>query len=403
MIRRQVFLSILLSLALAPFAAAEKPLVILVSIDGGRWDYPELHDATFLQELSADGLRVERLRPCYPSKTFPNHYSLVTGLRPESHGIVQNRFFDPEFQAWFGIGAHPAAREGRWWGGEPIWNTLQRQGGHAFCLFWPGSEADIGGMHPDKRMRYNGNLPYDERVNRVLSWATLPTAQRPELITLYFEGVDSAGHRYGPNAPETHAALQDIDHALTRLRDGLQQNGLWEQTTLIVTADHGMTPISAEREVFLDDLIDLAQVDVIFAGASGGLQVKDGADPVALRDQLRASPHLQAFLRDEVPERLHFSHNDRIPDLVIMPNLGWEVSTKAWKANRTYEDGGDHGFDNAEPDMSALFIAHGPRFRAGQQLPIADNIDVYNLLSALLHVKPAPNEGSDVLVQALQD
>ena len=374
-----------------------EPLVILVSIDGCRWDYPELHEAPFLKSLSREGARLTRLTPSYPTKTFPNHYTLVTGLRPESHGIIQNSFYDSEFDAWFGIGKHPSAREGRWWGGEPIWLTAQRQGLRTACMFWPGTAADILGARPDKWFPFDSDLPNEERVRRVLEWTALSAAERPHFITLYFEAVDSAGHSFGPDAPQTRAALQGIDRALAGLRAGLKRQRVWESTHLIVTADHGMTYSDPAWSIVLDDLIDLADVQVIFAGSIGGLHVKRG-DADALVATLDAHPRLRAFRRDAVPERLHFSRSPRIPDIVLIPDLGWHIDTRSWLESNRNVDYGDHGYDPSEADMGALFIARGPRIKPRlAPLPAVDNIHVYQLLCDLLEIEPAPNEGDNRL------
>ncbi|WP_221030904.1 ectonucleotide pyrophosphatase/phosphodiesterase [Actomonas aquatica] len=400
MLLRRLFAA--LSLLLLALGLRAEPLVIFVSIDGGRWDYPELHEASFLQEMSDAGTRLERLRPSYPSKTFPNHYTLVTGLRPESHGIIQNRFYDEEFNAWFGIGPHPAKREGRWWGGDPIWLTAQHQGLRTASLFWPGASADIHGEHPTYWRVYDGRLTPADRVQQVIDWVDLPAGERPQFIALYFNRVDNTGHGFGPTAPETRAALQEIDEALRTLRDALVERNQWADTHLVVTADHGMTATDPDHIIALDDLIDLAEVDIIFSGASGGLEVKDPTRINALVTQLDDRLHLSAYARANVPERLHFSHNARIPSIVLVPDLGWHVTTRAQLEAGRGPSPGDHGFDPAEPDMGAMFIGVGPRFRAGVKLPPADNIDVYNLLCALLEITPSSNEGSTVLVDALQ-
>ena len=389
----------LLSGLIASYAGSE-PLVILVSIDGCRWDYPELHQAKTLQDISTSGLRVRQLTPCYPTKTFPNHYSLVTGLRPESHGIIQNKFWDDDFRSWFGIGAHPAAREGRWWGGEPIWITARKNGLRSATMFWPGSEADIMGQRPNRWVKYNGNLSEFDRVKQVLAWTSLPQEERPNFVALYFEAVDSAGHDFGPEARETQQALHHVDHALAALRDGLKQQGLWDTANVIITSDHGMTAINAKRTVFLDDLVQLDAIRIVFDGAVGGLDPLNGESPADLVAKLDAHPHLRAFAREDMPSRLHFSHHERIPKIVIIPDLGWELRTRE-SFDPHSVGGGDHGFDPIESDMASVFVAHGPAFAPGSHLDQADIIDVYNLLCKLLEIVPAPNEGSAILTEAI--
>ena len=322
----------------------------------------------------------------------------MTGLHPETHGIIQNRFWDDQFEAWFGIGAHPAAREGRWWGGEPIWITAQKQGLRTACFFWPGTEAAIQGQYPDKWMKYNGKVPDIDRVNQVLAWTSLPATERPHFVTLYFERVDSAGHTYGPESTETKAALLKVDQALAQLRQGLIDQGLWEKTHLIITSDHGMTAISPEQTISLGELIDLDRVQVVFNGANGGLNAVAKAEVPSLVNALNQHPQLRAYARADVPPRLHFSNNDRIPDVVLIPNLGWKTSLLEAPTGKAFE-GGDHGFDNIEFDMASILIAHGSRFKAGTKDTEASNVDVYNLLCELLGITPAPNEGGQTLVQ----
>lgn len=375
-----------------------EPLVVLVSIDGCRWDYPELHDAPTLQSIAAEGFRVERLVPSFPTKTFPNHYTLVTGLRPETHGIIQNKFWDDEFEAWFGIGAHPAAREGRWWGGEPIWITAQQQGLRTAAFFWPGTEADIQGRRPDKWMKYDKKVPDGDRVNQVLAWSNLPDTERPHLVFLYFERVDTAGHHYGPESPQTKTALHHVDQALAQLRQGLIDQGRWDSTHLLITSDHGMTTISPDQTIPLGELIDLDKVQVVFNGANGGLNAVDAAAIPDLVEALNRHPQLRAYARADVPARLHYSNNDRIPDIILIPHLGWKTSLHPAPAESD-DRGGDHGFDNIEADMASIMIAHGPRFRAGTKISETSNVDVYNLLCELLGITPAPNEGGQTLVE----
>ena len=397
---RRLFLILIWGVCNLAASASDQPLVILISIDGCRWDYPEKHEAPFLQRLANEGARTQRLTPAFPTKTFPNHYTLVTGLRSESHGIIHNKFYDAEFDAWFGIGNHPAAREGRWWGGEPIWLTAQRQGLRSACMFWPGTEADILGQYPDEWHRYDNRLTEADRVAQVLEWTQRPAAKRPHLITLYFEAVDSKGHRYGPDAVETKLALHHIDDVLEDLAAGLLEQGLWDQAHLIVTSDHGMTAKAPDQVVALADYIDTTSVEISNLGATGGIDVSPDRR-VDILKALANAPHLRAFGRSAVPERLHFSANDRIPDIVLIPDAGWQIATHRPKAGMGSKDRGDHGYDNREPDMGALFIARGPGIPAGQSLPVTDNIHVYNLLAALLKIEPAPNEGDDLLLRIL--
>ncbi|MDZ7307740.1 MAG: ectonucleotide pyrophosphatase/phosphodiesterase [candidate division KSB1 bacterium] len=239
------------------------PTVILISIDGFRHDYLDRAAAPNLQRLARNGVRAHGMIPAFPSKTFPNHYTLVTGLYPEHHGIVSNTMLDPEGKARFRISDRAAVEDSRWWGGEPLWVTAQKQGQLTATYFWVGSEAEILGTRPAYWKRYAHNTPNRARVAQVLAWLDLPKPQRPTLITLYFSTVDEAGHEFGPDSPEVMQAVAAIDTVIGTLLEGLAARDIFQQVNLIIVSDHGMAATSAGRVIHLDDYLDLQQVDVI--------------------------------------------------------------------------------------------------------------------------------------------
>ena len=379
--------------------AGDGPL-ILISIDAFRWDYLTKYDAPTLRALAASGVHATRLTPSFPSKTFPNHYTLVTGLYPEHHGIVANWFYDPADGAKFDMGK----LEPRWWdGGEPVWVTAEKQGVRSACLFWPGSEAVIRGVRPSLFKHFEKKLGVTERVDALLEWLALPREQRPVLATLYFDIVDTAGHDFGPLAPETGAAVKEVDDAIARLLSGLGKLGLRQAASLVIVSDHGMTEISPDRVVFLDDLLDVSQVRVEATGPYGGVRPKPGVDATALVAAIRAKApaHVQVYLREETPARLHFNTGDRVPPIVLVMDDHWSIEQKTgWPALRARYNKGNHGWDPALPNMGALFIANGPAFRRRVEIPDVENIHVYNLLCAALGLTPAPNDGDQRLVRA---
>jgi predicted AlkP superfamily pyrophosphatase or phosphodiesterase len=382
-----------------PSPPPDGPL-ILVSIDGFRWDYLEKFDPPTLAHLAAEGVRAGRLNPSFPSKTFPNHYTLVTGLRPGRHGIVANSFHDPDLGDNFTM----ARTEAAWWsGGEPVWITAEKQGVHAACLFWPGSESELQGRRPTRYLPFDKKMSPTARVDRLLDWLAVPAADRPRFLTLYFDHVDDAGHNHGPDAPETREAVLAADASMARLLAGLERLGLRDSANLVIVSDHGMAATSAERVIFLDDLMDLSQVEVEATGPYAGIRPKPGTTAAELvaRIRARAPANVQVYRREEMPGRLHYSRGDRIPPVLLLTESGWCFEQKAgWPALRARYRKGNHGWDPAAPDMGALFIAHGPAFRAATRLPEAENVDVYNLLCAALGLTPAPNDGGDALARA---
>jgi predicted AlkP superfamily pyrophosphatase or phosphodiesterase len=378
-------------------------LLIVVSIDGFRWDYLQRYDAPVLRRLAAEGVHARRMTPSFPSKTFPNHYTLVTGLHPEHHGIVSNWFYDPALGETFGMNL-AAGLEARWWaGGEPVWITAEKQGVRSACFFWPGSESENHGRRPSYYQHFNGKLSCRQRVDGLLAWLDLPAEQRPRLCTLYFDIVDHAGHTFGPDAPETATAAHEADTAVGYLLERLSARGLREKTNLVIVSDHGMAPCGPDRVIFLEDILDTATVQVESTGPNGGVRPKPGGPTAAelvARINARHVPHLQACLREDVPARLHYNQGDRIPPVVLMADVGWNIESKVgWPKRAPTYIRGTHGWDPATPDMGALFIAQGPAFRHGEEFADVENIHVYNLLCATLGVRPAPNDGDDRLVR----
>ena len=408
--RRFAALLILASLVFASCSTppAAKPAagpVILLSIDGFRWDYIQKYHPPTLSRLAAAGVHATRMTPSFPSKTFPNHYTIVTGLRPAHHGIVGNWFYDPGFAETFGMSKPESNSQARWWDeGEPVWATAEKQGVRSFCYFWPGSEVENHGVRPSRFKAFDFKLPINDRVDELLRWLDVPEAERPALCTLYFDVVDSKGHKYGPDAPETGAAVAEADAGVQRLLDGLARLGLADRANLVIVSDHGMSPCGADRVIFLEDLMDVSQVQVDSTGPVGGVRPKPGtitAGALAAQIRAKAPPQLHVYLRNETPERFHYRDNPRIPDVVLVCDDHWNFESKVGWPNRapTYNLG-SHGWDPATTNMGALFIASGPAFRPHVEIPDVENVDVYNLLCAALHVKPAPNDGGDTLVHA---
>ncbi len=390
---------LLVSCSTPPTPAPGGPL-ILVSIDGFRWDYLKIHGAPTLQALASGGVHATRLSPSFPSKTFPNHYTLVTGLYPSHHGIVANWFYDPVDNAKFDM----SKTDSRWWdGGEPVWITAEKQGVRAGCFFWPGAEAEHHGLRPSLYKPFDKKLTATQRVDGLLAWLALPPAQRPKLLTLYFDIVDDMGHTFGPRAPETAAAVKEVDQAIARLLAGLDRLGLRDSANLVIVSDHGMSETSPDQTVFLDDLMDMSKVRVEATGPYGGVRPNPGVDVAALVAGIRAKapPSIKVYLREEVPARLHYSQGGSIPPVLLIADDHWSVEEKSrWTRAWAEKHKGNHGWDPATENMGALFIANGPAFKHGVEIPDVENIHVYNFLCAVLGIKAGANDGDGRLVKA---
>jgi predicted AlkP superfamily pyrophosphatase or phosphodiesterase len=383
--------------AAQPLDAAAKLPLLLISIDGFRWDYFDLHPAPNLRRLAQEGVAARALVPIFPSKTFPNHYTIVTGLHADRHGIVDNTMADPELGR-FSLGNRQAVADGRWWGGEPIWVTAERQGVRAATCFWPGSEAEIRGVRPTYWMEFDGALPGEERVRIVLEWLDLPAERRPTLLTLYWSDVDSAAHAKGPESAETAAAVARVDRWMGLLLDGLEQRGLDGRVNLLVTSDHGMAPTPAEQWVTLEDYVDLEGVEI--TGGTPGVFLRPPADRVeTIREALDdAHPALEVWRREETPRRWHFRDHPRIPPLVVTVEEGWNVRAEREQASPSGEAPrppplGMHGYDPKLRSMHGILIGQGPGLAAGRRVGRVENVHLYELMCRLLGIEPAENEG----------
>jgi predicted AlkP superfamily pyrophosphatase or phosphodiesterase len=366
--------------------------VVLVSLDGFRPDYLERPAAARLRELAAYGVRARWLRPVAPTLTFPNHYTIVTGLYPAHHGIVGNGIRDTTIGYTFTIRDTAAVRDSRWWGGEPIWVTAQRQGRRTAAYFWPGSEAPIGGMHPTWYRRFDPKVPNRERVDQVLAWLRLPPDSAPALVLLYMGDVDEAGHAFGPDAPQEDSAIARVDSAIGRLQDGLSASGLTDLVDILVVSDHGMVATDSTRTIYVDDYLDPASVEIPELSPTLQIWPRQGSVDSVYRALAGRNPHLAVYRRADLPARFHFDSTPRIAPIVALAAEGWLVTTHE-RARTSKPPRGMHGYDPDLPSMQALFLARGPSFRRGAVVPGFENVHVYPLLAELLGVRPAPSDG----------
>ncbi len=369
--------------------------LLLISIDGFRYDYFDLADTPALDRLVEGGLKADSLQHVFPTKTFPTHYSLVTGCHPGRHGVVANNMWDPDREAVFSLSDRDAVSDGYWYDGcEPIWVTAEDQGLIAGTYFWPGTEARINGIRPTHWKPYAGNTPHIDRVETLLAWLDLPADERPDLLTLYFSLVDSVGHRYGPRSDEVREAVIDVDRHLGILLDGLEQRGLFDQMHIVLTSDHGMSRVDFDQYIMLDDYLDLRRVRVSDWGPAAQIWATDmpAEDIVAALDG--AHPHLRVWVRQDIPERYHFGSHRRVPDVLAEADLEWMISNKPHRVGRQFFSlYGMHGWDPSHLEMHGAFVIRGPEVASGQS-PAMRSVDLYALMAHLLKLNPADGDGS---------
>jgi predicted AlkP superfamily pyrophosphatase or phosphodiesterase len=383
--------------ALAPprLPADVQAPVILVSIDGFRNDYTDRGLTPTLQRLIDTGTRARAMRPSYPSITFPNHYTLVTGLRPDHHGVIANFMRDPQIPGvMFSMFDRDTVGDARWWNdGKPLWTSVREAGGRAAAMFWVGSEAPVHGAKPEYWRPFDISVQPAQRVEQVLTWLDLPTDQRPHFITLYFDTVDTAGHLHGPDAVQTNAAIAQVDGALGQLLAGLEQRGLAGKVNLVVTSDHGMLATTPEHEIYLDDYIDASQIELTWTGAYAAFNPLPGGEAEAAK-LLGQHEHFQCMTADQIPARFAYGSHRRVPRYHCPAAPGWQLTTREALKRKGHRLYGEHGYDNQLAQMQSPFIAWGPAFKPGHEIAAIDNVDVYPLLAHLVGVAPAANDGA---------
>ncbi|EUC50966.1 hypothetical protein COCMIDRAFT_21678 [Bipolaris oryzae ATCC 44560] len=393
------------------------PTTILISLDGFRADFLYRNLTPTLNQFVREGISPKYMLPSFPSVTFPNHYTLATGLYPEAHGIVSNTFWDPELEEEFYY-THPAqSLQPHWWGGEPLWVTAERQNVRAAVHMWPGSEANILDQKIAYVDKYNGSEILSKKVDRIMGLLDLPGPKdvgataltpRPQLIAAYVPDVDGDGHTYGPNSTEIRETITRADTMMGEIFKGLQERNLTNIVNVVVVSDHGMATTDATRLIQLEDLVDPAELSHTDGWPLYGLRPKDPSALHRIYNQIKNrtadNPNIEVYLRDEnMPERYHFSKNKRIAPLWLVPKTGWAIVTKdQWnvekgqKNHEVYHPRGLHGYDHEHPLMRAIFIARGPAFphEPNSRMEPFQNIELYNIICDSINLQPAPNNGT---------
>jgi predicted AlkP superfamily pyrophosphatase or phosphodiesterase len=401
---RRLWLSFFLSLCLAAQSRAQvitvdhganapaqqaKPYVVLVSLDGFRYDYAGKYGAKHLLALGAQGAMAgQGMIPSYPSLTFPNHYTVVTGLYPEHHGIVANSFYDPARKQRYSYNDPISNRDGSWYGGTPLWVLAEKQGMRSACFFWPGSEAEIDGGRPSYYLNFDDHFPDEKRIDQVIAWLRLPAEQRPHFITLYYSTVDHAGHQFGPDSPETATAVQHVDQLVGVLWADLARLQL--PIDLIVVSDHGM---EREQGAWID-LSSYAGLENFITVGSLLYPKSEAAAEKAYQELKIKSDAFTVYRRKRVPAALHYNSNAREGDPVVVPNGPYAIRAQVPADDRPPE-AGVHGYDpRVMKSMRALFLAVGPDIRPGSKLEPFENVNVYPLVAKILGLDAPQVDGS---------
>ncbi len=388
---KKVILSVLLICCLSCFAQKTntQPYLVVLSMDGFRWDYVDSFPTPNLHSIIKKGVSAKSAIPSFPTVTFPNHYTMATGLYPDHHGIINNNFYDSELGV-YKMSDNSKASDGRFYGGEPIWVSARMQGYTTANYFWPGSEAEIKGMRPNYWKKFNTKDTYQQRIDTVIHWLSLPEASRPHLVMFYFDDPDHLTHSVGPFGSEVRNMVMYLDSMVGQLLSKIQTLPIGQQVNIMFVSDHGMEAVSETRTVELDKYIRKDWCDKI-NGHNYLITInpKQGYSDSILNG-LALAPHLKVWRKKDLPERFHYGSNARIGDIVLLADSAYSMTWPDYKLTVR----GNHGYDNLNTNMHGIFYAIGPAFKTDYLQPAFENVNLYELMAKILKIIPAKNDGN---------
>jgi predicted AlkP superfamily pyrophosphatase or phosphodiesterase len=375
-----------------------KNYVVLVSLDAFRWDYSKIYNTPNLNKLAHDGVKAERMYSSFPTVTFPNHYTIITGLYPDHHGLINNSFPANDLGLFYRMGDRTAVENPAFYGGEPIWQTAEKQGVRSASFFWVGSEAPVEGIHPSYWKKYDETVTYESRIDTVIKWLGYPPEKRPGLVTLYFDEPDATSHSFGPVSVQTGKIVARLDSLMGVLRAKLSALPEAKKINLIILSDHGMSAISPERYVDLKSLVPARMISSISGGNPVYLINPSDGKKDSVLYLLNKSKGLKAWSKSQLPQKWHYGTNPRIPEIVVVADSSWSIGTRPDGSSLR---GGAHGYDNSNSDMFSIFYAAGPSFKKNYAFKELNNVDIYNLICRILNIVPAKNDGDPAHIKEM--
>lgn len=372
-------------------AEDDQPYLIVLSLDGFRWDYCEKAETPTFDSIAIVGTVAESLKPSFPTKTFPNHYTMATGLYPDNHGIVLNNFHAPDLNKDYAVRDRNAVQNGEFYGGTPIWNSAENNDVKALSLFWVGSSADVVGKRPSYWFNYDKTLSLDSRIDTLVKYLSAPVSERPHFLMWYYYEPDTQGHDYGPDSEEVTNEVEKLDKFLGRFFTAMRKLPIYDKLNFIITSDHGMSQLSPDREIFIDKIVDTALIDFVDGGNPiMNIKAKDGKTDEILISLNNSGTNLKAWKHGELPSRLHYGNNIRTHDITVVADSSWSIGW-SW---RPYGGLGTHGYDNNNKDMHAIFYAAGPAFKVNYSHPQFNNVDLYSLMAKIINIEAPKNDGN---------
>ena len=367
------------------YASDSDEYVLLISMDGFRYDYLEKANTPNFDKIVNTGASAKALVPIFISKTFPNHYSIATGMYAENHGLIANSFYAPDLDKPYSIRDRKAVENGQFYDGEPIWVTAENQGVKTASYFWVGSEASINGVQPTYWKRYDQKASFESRIDTVMTWFSYPINRRPRLALLYFHEPDGTGHEYGPNSPEIVMQIERLDNVLGNLISKINKLDISSKLNIIIVSDHGMTDVYPENSIDLSSYTDLSLLSVSGAGPTVFISSDSKKLLKNAYNDLKSINNANIYWKNKIPKRFHYRNHVRIPDILVLADEGWSLMPLG---HGSYNPKGSHGYDNLLDNMKAIFIANGPSFKSGYKREEFENIHIYPLVAHILGIKP---------------
>jgi len=375
------------------YASDADEYVLLISMDGFRYDYLDKANTPNFDKLVNTGVSAKALIPVFTSKTFPNHYSIATGMYAENHGLIANTFFANDLNKQYSIRDRNAVENGAFYGGEPIWVTAESQNVISASYFWVGSEAVIKGQQPTYWKKYNQKVSFESRIDSVISWYSKPVQSRPRLILLYFHEPDWTGHEYGPNSNETISQIENMDNVFGNLISKISKLSIYNNLNIIIVSDHGMTEVNPHSTIDLSLVTDLSNMRVNGSGPTVFISSESKKQLKQTYKQLKNIDNADVYWKQNIPKRFHYRNHVRIPDLLVLANEGWSLMPLGHGSSTPK---GSHGYDNQLDNMKAIFMAKGPSFKKGYRRDEFENIHIYPLITHILGIKSYPNIDGDL-------
>jgi alkaline phosphatase D len=361
--------------------------VLLISFDGFRADYIDWYDTPNFDQIKLNGVKAKSLKPVFPTKTFPNHYSIATGMYVENHGLIGNQFFDKKLNEFYQTKDREKVEDKRFYGGEPIWSTAEKQGLKTASYFWVGSEAQAGGHYPSIWKKYDQKQSFDARIDSVIKWFEKPIKNRPRLVLLYFHEPDNTGQKYGPRSKENKLMVESVDKTIGNILNKLKTLTIYKKLNVILVSDHGMTEIDKTKKIVLSKYIDTKKIKMEGSGAYTLLYSDENNEIEKSYLKLKQLSNIDVYKKENIPDKWRFKRHHRIKDILIVAKEGWTILKDNLEGSYYFYSKAAHGYDNDLQSMQAIFFAQGPAFKKDYTISSINNIDIYPLIAHILNIK----------------